>query len=163
MTRHTTDSDVPARPRSSGPVGPAVLRGHGRLRLAAFAVIALFVGGAAVGLVVSRLAGPSASDVSAVPMVASMAGFDPAALTVKAGSVVKIDLIDRDTSMHADGGGVHSFHIDSLNVHQKVQPESDLVFSFTAPTTPGTYDFYCDTCCGGKENPAMHGILTVTA
>ena len=65
--------------------------------------------------------------------------------------------------MHADGGGVHSFHIDSLNVHQKVQPESDLVFSFTAPTTPGTYDFYCDTCCGGKENPAMHGILTVTA
>ena len=163
MTHHTTGSGAPARPRSSGPGAPTVFRRHGRLRLAAFGVIALFVGGAAVGLVATRLAGPAASDVSAVPVVASMAGFEPAALTVKAGTDVKIDLIDRDTSMHADGGGVHSFHIDSLNVHQKVQPESDLVFSFTAPTKPGTYDFYCDTCCGGKENPNMHGTLTVTA
>ncbi len=126
-------------------------------------MIALLVGGAAIGLVVTRLAGPAASDVTAIRVVASMGGFEPAVLIATAGSEIKVDLIDSDTSMHADGGGVHSFHIDSLNVHQKVQPESDLVFSFTAPTAPGTYDFYCDTCCGGKENPSMQGTLTVTA
>jgi heme/copper-type cytochrome/quinol oxidase subunit 2 len=126
-------------------------------------VISLLVGGAAIGLVATRLAGPAASDVTAIRVEASMGGFDPGVLTATVGSEIKIDLIDRDTSMHADGGGVHSFHIDSLKVHQTVQPESDLVFSFSAPTAPGTYDFYCDTCCGGKENPAMHGTLTVTA
>lgn len=26
----------------------------------------------------------------------------------------------------------------------------------------GTYEFYCDVCCGGKDNPAMRGILEVT-
>ena len=30
-----------------------------------------------------------------------------------------------------------------------------------ARPTPGTYDIYCDTCCGGKDSPTMHGTLTV--
>jgi heme/copper-type cytochrome/quinol oxidase subunit 2 len=30
-----------------------------------------------------------------------------------------------------------------------------------APTRPGDYDFWCDSCCGGKESPTMHGILRV--
>jgi len=25
------------------------------------------------------------------------------------------------------------------------------------------YDIYCDTCCGGKASPTMHGKLIVTA
>jgi hypothetical protein len=33
---------------------------------------------------------------------------------------------------------------------------------FTIPTsTPGTYAWYCDMCCGGKENPSMIGRLTI--
>jgi len=28
---------------------------------------------------------------------------------------------------------------------------------------PGEYAFYCDTCCGGKDNPAMQGILKIKA
>ena len=36
-------------------------------------------------------------------------------------------------------------------------------FTFTAPTQPGDYDFWCNTCCGGKASPDMHGKLHVTA
>jgi heme/copper-type cytochrome/quinol oxidase subunit 2 len=68
-----------------------------------------------------------------------------------------------DTSMHSDGGGWHELAIDALGIDWKVGPESSQVFSFTAPSTPGTYQFYCDICCGGKANPSMQGKLTVTA
>jgi hypothetical protein len=37
------------------------------------------------------------------------------------------------------------------------------VFEFTAPANAGTFTWYCDICCGGKENPSMQGKLTVTA
>lgn len=26
----------------------------------------------------------------------------------------------------------------------------------------GTYEFYCDVCCGGKQNPALCGVPQVT-
>jgi len=133
------------------------------LRVAAFGVIALLVGALAVGLVVSRLQGPSATDTAAVQVHASMAGFDPAALTVKAGQTVKVELTSMDSSMHSDGGGWHQFAIDALGINWKVGPESSKVFEFTAPAAAGTYSWYCDICCGGKANPSMQGKLTVTA
>jgi plastocyanin len=133
------------------------------LRLAAFAVIALAVGGVAIGLVVSRLQGPGASDTAAIQVHASMGGFDPPALTVKAGESVKVELSSMDTSMHSDGGGWHQLAIDALGINWNVGPESSKVFEFTAPATAGTYSWYCDVCCGGKANPSMQGKLTVTA
>ena len=60
------------------------------LRLAAFTGIALVIGAAAIGLVVSRLQGPAASDTTAVQVHASRGGFEPPALTVKAGQTVKV-------------------------------------------------------------------------
>lgn len=128
-----------------------------------FAVIALVVGGVAIGLVVTRLQGPGATDTAAVQVHASMGGFDPPALTVKAGQLVKVELSSMDTSMHSDGGGRHQFAIDELDVDWQVGPLSSEVFEFTAPTTAGEYSWYCDICCGGKENPSMQGKLTVTA
>lgn len=133
------------------------------LRLAAFAVIGLVVGGAAIGLVVTRLQGPGATDTAAIQVHASMGGFDPTALTVKAGEVVKVELSSMDTSMHSDGGGWHQFAIDELGINWKVGPLSSKVFEFTAPATAGTYSWYCDVCCGGRDNPSMQGALTVTA
>jgi len=133
------------------------------LRLAAFAGLALIVGGLAIALVVSRLQGPPATDASAIQVHASMGGFDPRALTVKAGEAVRIELSSMDNSMHSDGGGWHEFAIDALGIDWKVGPLSSKVFEFTAPATAGTYSFYCDICCGGKENPSMQGKLTVTA
>ena len=133
------------------------------LRLAIFFGLVLLVGGVAIGLVVTRLQGPGATDAAAVQVHASMGGFDPPALTVKAGQKVKVELSSMDTSMHSDGGGWHQFAIDDLGINWKVGPLSSQVFEFTAPATAGTYDWYCDICCGGKENPSMQGKLTVTA
>jgi heme/copper-type cytochrome/quinol oxidase subunit 2 len=128
-----------------------------------FASIALVVGIVAANLVVDRLQPPGKVQAGALQVHASMDGFDPNQLTVKAGQTVKIQLASMDTSMHSDGGGWHQFAIDELNVNWRVGPESSQVFDFTAPTTPGTYNYYCDICCGGKANPSMQGKLTVTA
>ena len=142
---------------------PAVPRRSRPLRLALFAVISIVVGVGAIGLVISRLQGPAATDTAAIQVHASMGGFSPSALTVKAGQPVKIELSSMDNSMHSDGGGWHEFAIDALGIDWKVGPLSTQVFDFTAPTKVGTYNFYCNICCGGKENPSMQGTLTVTA
>lgn len=133
------------------------------LRLAAFAAVALLVGGLAIGLVVSRLQGPVATDATAIGVRASMGGFEPGTLTVRAGQTVRIELTSLDTPFHSDGGGWHQFAIDELGVDWQVGPQSSEVFELIAPATPGTYSWYCDICCGGKENPSMRGTLTVAA
>ncbi len=162
-TRLTGTRPFPWR-QASKPAGSASRTFSSRpIRLAAFAVIALVVGGVAIGLVVSRLQAPGGTDAMAVQVHASMGGFDPPALTVKAGQTVKVELSSMDTSFHSDGGGWHQFAIDALGLNWKVGPESSEVFEFTAPAAAGTYSWYCDICCGGKENPAMQGELTVTA
>jgi cytochrome c oxidase subunit 2 len=156
---------APAHRQTTSPTGQArsePLRSR-PLRLAVFAVIALVIGGGAIGLVVTRLQGPGASDTTAVQVHASMGGFDPPAMTVKAGETVKVELSSMDTSMHSDGGGWHQFAIDALGIDWKVGPLNSDVFEFTAPAAAGTYSWYCDICCGGKENPSMQGKLTVTA
>jgi plastocyanin len=114
-------------------------------------------------LVVSRLQGPPATDTAAIQVRASMGGFEPRSLTVKVGQAVKVEFASMDNSMHSDGGGWHQFAIDALRINWKVGPLSSEVFEFTAPAVAGTYSFYCDICCGGKENPSMQGKLTVTA
>ncbi|MEX1173012.1 MAG: cupredoxin domain-containing protein [Chloroflexota bacterium] len=126
-------------------------------------MIALGVGALALSLVVGRLLPPAATDVTAAQVHASMGGFDPATLSVKAGDTLKVEFSSMDTQFHSDGGGWHQFAIDELGIDWKVGPESSEVFEFTAPTTPGTFTFYCDICCGGKENPTMRGELTVSA
>jgi len=151
--------------RSSLPAGGGIERSSRSfpVRLAIFLGLVVVVGGVATALVVSRLQGPAATDVTAVQVHASMGGFDPRTLTVKAGETVKLELTSMDNAMHSDGGGWHQFAIDALDIDWKVGPLTSKVFEFTAPETPGTYSFYCDICCGGKANPSMQGELTVTA
>ena len=150
----------PSAPQPSASLASALPR---PLRVAAFGAVALLVAGLAIGLVVTRLAGPAPTDAAAIQVHASMGGFDPGALRVKAGQSVKIELASMDTAAHADGGGWHQFAIDELGVDWKVGPLSSQVFELAAPATPGTYTWYCDICCGGKENPSMQGTLTVEA
>ena len=157
---------VPARRGGSAPPAGRRIEPSARsrpVRTVVFAGLVLIVGGVAIGLVVTRLQGPGATDTAAVQVHASMGGFDPPALTVKTGQTVKVELSSMDTSMHSDGGGWHQFAIDALDINWKVGPLSSKVFEFTAPATAGTYSWYCDICCGGKENPSMQGKLTVTA
>ena len=106
----------------------------------------------------SGLFGESAGQVVAI----SMSGFSPSNLTARAGQEVKLQLVNKDNSLHTDGGGWHQFAIDDLGVDFKVPPLTVSDVSFT-PDKPGTYDFYCGVCCGGKANPYMHGQLVVEA
>lgn len=129
------------------------------LRLGAFAAVLLIVAVAAFSLLKPP---PSIDAAGAVPVTVDMSGYRPASLQGKVGEPVKLKLINPDSSAHSDGGGKHQFAIAELGVDTTVQPKSEQVIAFT-PTQAGTYVFYCDICCGGKENPSMQGKLTVSA
>ncbi len=127
-----------------------------------FVVIIIAIFGSAAYLVMSKSASQEPEDKEAIKMTISMSGFEPNVLKAKVGQPVKINLINPDNSMHTDGGGIHNFVLTAglANVNLTVLPESQKVFSFT-PTQTGEYHWYCDSCCGGKENPSMHGTLIV--
>ncbi len=127
-----------------------------------FVVIIIAIFGSAAYLVMSKTASQEPEDKEAIKMTISMSGFEPNVLRAKVGQPVKINLINPDNSMHTDGGGIHNFVLTAglANVNLTVLPESQKVFSFV-PTQTGEYHWYCDSCCGGKENPSMHGTLIV--
>lgn len=96
----------------------------------------------------------------AVAVQVSMGGFSPPRLTAKVGEPLTLRLVNRDNQFHTDGGGWHQFAIDALGVDQKIAPTTSPEFTFT-PSRAGQFLFYCDVCCGGKENPSMQGSLVV--
>ncbi len=127
-----------------------------------FLVIVIAIFGSAAYIVMSRNASQEPVDKDAIKMTITMAGFDPDVIQAKVGQPVTINLINPDNSMHTDGGGIHNFQLTGglSSVNITVPPESQKVFTFT-PTEPGRYDWYCDSCCGGKDNPNMRGTLIV--
>lgn len=132
-----------------------------RVRLAIFAVLALaLAGGALYALWPKALATTDAGTVD-LEMRVSMAGFSPATITLPANKFTRIRIVNPDNSHHSDGGGVHQFAVAKLAIDAKIQPETSQVVTIP-PAAPGEYAFYCDVCCGGKENPSMQGVLKVT-
>ncbi len=127
-----------------------------------FIVIVIAIFGGAIYLIMSKSAALEPVDKNAIKMTITMAGFEPNIIRAKVGQPVTINLINPDNSMHTDGGGIHSFKLTtgSASVNITVLPESQKVFTFT-PTQAGEYQWYCDSCCGGKENPNMLGTLIV--
>ena len=92
----------------------------------------------------------------------SMAGFDPGIITAKAGEELTVELWTTDAAPHLHNG-VHTFISDELGIYEELAAESRRTVTLEMPMTPGDYDIYCDTCCGGKASPTMHGILRVEA
>lgn len=90
-----------------------------------------------------------------------MAGYSPATLEAKAGQDLTLTFINPDSQFHTDGGGWHQFRAEVLGVDMKIPPSSQQTVTLRN-LQAGTYEFYCDVCCGGKENPAMRGVLEVT-
>src|SRR3989338_5339814 len=84
----------------------------------------------------------------------TMEGFTPPVIRAKVGRPLTIQLVNRDSQFHTDGGGWHQFAIDEMGVNARVGPESTQLVTLT-PTQAGSYEFYCDVCCGGKESPSM--------
>jgi cytochrome c oxidase subunit 2 len=133
-----------------------------RIRAFAFAFVALIVLGAGVYLAAGVLLGPRGSTnlAGAIPMRISMAGFSPAVIHAKPGEAVTLDWWNTDGAMHLQGG-VHTLVSDTLGLRLELPAQSRKTVTMIAPTRPGDYDFWCDSCCGGKESPTMHGTLRV--
>jgi len=132
-----------------------------RKRAIAFGIVASVVIGL-TGFLLWRAFAPIPAAAADVRIQTTMEGFTPRVIQAKVGKSITIQLVNRDTRFHTDGGGWHQFAIDALGVNAKVGPESTQLVTLT-PTREGTYEFYCDVCCGGKESPSMRGRLEVSA
>ena len=139
-----------------------------RIRKGAFALIVagvLAVGGyLAFGDFLGQRGGTTAAD--AISVQSSMAGFGPP-IHVKVGQAVTLDWWTHDAAIHLQGG-VHTMISPELGLHEELPAagasgESRRLVAFTAPMKTGEYDIYCDTCCGGKASPSMHGKIVVEA
>ena len=91
-----------------------------------------------------------------------MAGFEPQMIHARAGEELRLELWTTDAAPHLQGG-VHTMISDALGIYEELPAESRKTVALQMPTEPGTYDIYCDTCCGGKDSPSMHGRLHVEA
>jgi hypothetical protein len=135
-----------------------------KLRALAFLVVAVAILGGGIYLASSVFMGQrdKPSTPGALAMRISMDGFDPNPITAKPGETLTIDWWNTDASMHLTNG-MHTLVSDALNVRFELPAESRKTITITAPASPGDYDFWCDSCCGGKDNPKMHGTLHVEA
>jgi cytochrome c oxidase subunit 2 len=95
-----------------------------------------------------------------VDVQSSMAGFTPSEIRVKAGSIVTFDWWTQDASMHLQGG-VHTMIAPALGLYEELPAETRRAVIWQVPNKPGTYDVYCDSCCGGKDSPTMHGNIVI--
>ena len=140
-----------------------------RIRQGAFGLVVAAILAVGGYLAFGDLAGQRgvATTSEAIPVRLSMAGFTPSEVKVPAGQTVSLELWTTDAAPHLENG-VHTMISDELDIYEELPAagptgESRKVVTLTTPTKPGTYDIYCDTCCGGKASPTMHGKLTVTA
>ncbi len=132
-------------------------------KVVAFGLAAVLVLGIAAFLATAslRAARTPPAPPGAQEVVVTMAGYSPARLTAKAGEDLTVTFVNTDSRFHTDGGGWHQFRAEALNVDVKIPPSSQQTITLRN-LQAGTYEFYCDVCCGGKENPAMRGVLEVT-
>ena len=139
-----------------------------RIRKTGFGLVVVVVLAAGVYLAFGDFLGRrgATTTADAIGVQSSMAGFGPP-IHVKAGQAVKLDWWTNDAAIHLQGG-VHTMISEELGLHEELPAagpsgESRRLVAFTAPMTPGAYDIYCDTCCGGKASPTMHGKIVVDA
>jgi cytochrome c oxidase subunit 2 len=105
---------------------------------------------------------PASSVEADVTLRIDMSGFTPPNFTIPANRLIRVKIVNPDNAHHSDGGGIHQFAAEKLGVDVKVPPETIQVITIP-PTAEGDYSFYCDTCCGGKQNPTMQGVIKVRA
>ena len=95
-----------------------------------------------------------------IDVQSSMAGFAPSTITVRAGATVTLNWWTDDAAMHLQNG-VHTMVSPDLGLYEELPAESSRLVTWTVPNRPGTYDVWCESCCGGKDSPTMHGKIVV--
>lgn len=133
-----------------------------RLRRIAFGgiVVAVLAAGGylAFGDFLRRPADAPTSGV--IDVQSSMAGFTPSEIRVKAGQTVTLRWWTQDAAVHL-AGGVHTMVSPDLGLREELAAESTRMLTWTVPNKPGTYDVWCESCCGGRDAPQMHGKIVV--
>lgn len=100
---------------------------------------------AAVLLLTLVACSPSSSpdaDVT-INLTASRTAFDKSSITVPAGATVAIVFDNKDTILHNFALYETSAATNSIFVGELISKKK-ITYTFTAPTTPGTYFFRCD-------------------
>jgi plastocyanin len=143
---------------------PAEQTKPSKLRVLAFLVVAVAVLGAGVYMAGNIFFAhqDNSSVPGAIAVSSGMDGFTPSTLDAKPGQTLTLVWSNKDDAAMLTNG-VHTLVSDSLKVRLELPAESTKTVQLTAPMTPGDYDFWCDSCCGGKDTPAMHGTLHVEA
>ena len=95
-----------------------------------------------------------------IDVQSSMAGFTPSEIDVTAGQTVTFKWWTQDAAPHLTGG-VHTMVSPDLGLNEQLPAESTKMVTWTVPNKPGTYDVWCESCCGGKDAPQMHGKIVV--
>jgi heme/copper-type cytochrome/quinol oxidase subunit 2 len=133
-----------------------------RFAAAALLVVGVLAAGLILGFgdFIGRPGDGGAAEGEATAVRMSMAGFTPATITATAGEPLRLELWTTDAAPHLQGG-VHTLISDELGIREELPAESRRTVSLPMPATPGEYDIYCDTCCGGKASPTMHGKIRV--
>jgi cytochrome c oxidase subunit 2 len=129
-----------------------------KVRLGLFLAAVVLVLGPALWLIrpMQSLAGEADYSVDM-----SMTGFTPRNFSIPAGKPVSLQLNNVDSPFHGiTNGSLHQFAIDNLAIDVRLDGKQSTVLNLPA-LEPGTYQFYCNVCCGGKVNPSMQGTLTV--
>ena len=151
---HPTVAFEPKDGHASRPSRPRfyVTSGARKALFAVLTAVVMVVAGAMIYLSTQKAV---PMDPNAQQVRISMAGWDPATLTTKAGVPLKVDVMALDD---AHGAG-HDFVLGALNINEYVGSTQKV---FTLPAdVPGQYTFYCSLCCGGKDSPTMVGSYTV--
>jgi plastocyanin len=162
VPRRVRRAQARAEAKEAGP-GPAHERATptNRLRGGLFLVVVVAV--LAVGAYLAFgdfLRRPVATTADAISIQSSMAGFDPGVITVTAGTTATFDWWTDDSAAHL-AGGVHTMIAPELGLLEELPAESRRTVSWAVPDKPGSYDVYCDTCCGGRASPTMHGTIVI--
>lgn len=133
-------------------------------KLRGLAFLAIIVGVLGVGGMLAFgdfLDRPSdAAAAGVIDVQSSMAGFNPSEIRVKAGETVTLRWWTDDAAVHLQGG-VHTMIAPDLGLSEALPAESTRSVTWTVPNKPGTYDVWCESCCGGKDSPTMHGKIVV--
>lgn len=91
-------------------------------------------------------------EVLKIKVTAKNWSFSPSEIHVKASQKMLVTLESLDVE--------HGFAITELNVNQTIPAHGTSQVEFSAPETPGVYEFFCSIPCGAGHG-AMRGKLIV--
>ncbi|HSO29204.1 MAG TPA: cupredoxin domain-containing protein [Candidatus Sulfomarinibacteraceae bacterium] len=128
----------------------------------AFALIAVGVLTIGAILAFGDFLNRPAAAAGTIDVQSSMAGFTPSEIRVQAGSTVTLDWWTQDAAVHLQNG-VHTMIAPELGLNEALPAEGRRSVTWQVPDRPGTYDVYCDSCCGGYDSPTMHGKIVIEA